>query len=180
VYKDELYAWGNFTLKVGEKKYYNSAKWDGEKWTPLGDDYYNDAFSLSDSYPLNGEYYSSGQFNNKEGNYAHYVLKWNGTKWGRLSKQIGGTNGVSDIAIYNNALFAAESFFEQDNKIIRDNYDKKQIRSIKKWNGTEWTSCGAFDKPVQCMYPYKGELIVTGLFTKIGGKEIKYMAKYKE
>ncbi len=192
VYNDELYVFGDFYIKRNDKAYYYAAKWDGEKWTPLGDwwnnkewisygiDYETDSFTLSGRTAIDGEYYSSGQCNNKEGDYADYVLKWNEGKWERLSKQIGGSTGISDIAVYNGALYAAESFFEQSDLTEGREYKRKEIVSIKKWNGTKWVSCGAFDKPVQCLYVYKGELIVSGLFTEIGGKEIKYMARYKE
>ncbi len=78
VFKNELYASGNFT-KCGNLKVSNIAKWDGNIWRSVGENYISNRIYSSAVY--NNALHLTGESDSQDNNTAPYYAIWNGNTW---------------------------------------------------------------------------------------------------
>jgi len=125
VYKGELYVAGTFskTEYSGNPGNY-IAKWDGSNWSEVGGGVIGQFGGNGQIYDLqiyHDELYATGAFYYAGGIPAHYIAKWDGTKWCGLGSSIAGNLGVFQDMLYIGGNFQT--------------IDGDSIRYIAKWTG---------------------------------------------
>lgn len=174
VYKDELYACGNFT-NAGDISTPGIAKWDGTGWSAVGStETAGDVVYIAREYQ--GDLYVGGAFTKIAGLPTKCIAKWDGTKWSKVSDGGGIDNTVVTLTVYNNELYIGGAFSKADE--ITANH-------IVKWNGFNWlpmgNGIGKVNDPNEQIWsitPYKDAIYVAGTLTKNGTTTIKNIAKW--
>jgi hypothetical protein len=109
---DDLYVGGSF-VEAGGTAALNIAKWDGERWSALGDGLgpvrsyidYNGVFTLAVS---GQDLYAGGRFVQSGGTIVSNIAKWDGEKWSPLDAGLNG--GVGKLAFFREELYATGGF----------------------------------------------------------------------
>jgi hypothetical protein len=132
VYNDTLYACGTFT-NFGSIKCKYVAKYDGQKWYPVGD---FSKFHLVGHDPAqmnaisfyNGEIYVGGAFDDTSGT-PRNIAKFDGVRWVNVGSGIkqGGIAWVQSLEQFNNKLYIA-GYFSRTAEVPGE--------SFVAWNGT--------------------------------------------
>ncbi len=168
----DLYVAGYIT----SWRYPSLAKWDGQRWTVLGDLYvpgwfYHgsvSAIAVSDV----GEVYVGGSFTYAGHTKATNIAKWTGSSWAAVG---GGVDGeVSALAVRSNEVYVAGNFGSAGG--INAN-------CLAKWDGRNWSALGT--SPEDELWDTVGELAVSGTnvyagggFTSIGGVSANRIARW--
>jgi hypothetical protein len=155
VFNDKLVAGGYFR-HAGDVEASSVAQWDGSNWAPLGSGVYalnNQTVRALLSYQ--GTLIVSGVFREAGGLDVRNVAGWDGSSWSSM----GGLGNWSlysnsDLAVYENSVYAAGGFSEGDGGIAR-------------WNGSSWEGLGVghpFWNPprIQTLLVHDGKLIAGG------------------
>lgn len=136
VYKGALYAGGWFDYAGGSKAD-NIAKWNGNSWSAVGEGLSDEVYTLC---IYKDELYAGGWFTTdyylKRYFSANKIAKWDGIRWDSLGngiklKTTGGGGYVTNLAVFNNELYAAGNF---------DTCDSLSVSNIAKWNNEFWQS----------------------------------------
>lgn len=77
VHDSALYVVGNFRI-AGNTLANGVAKWDGTKWSRMGDGFNQTVYSIA---VFRGEIIAGGSFTESDGIPINRIAKWNGTKW---------------------------------------------------------------------------------------------------
>ncbi|MCC6909529.1 MAG: hypothetical protein IT430_16445 [Phycisphaerales bacterium] len=179
-----LYAGGDFTT-IGGELASGLAKWDGHRWTEVGDGVSFDGSpgqvrSLATWDDGSGPaIYVGGWFDHAGGVAANHVAKWDGREWSALG---GGTGGyVQSFGVYDDgrgeALYAG-GFFRSAGGIAAEH--------IARWDGQRWEALGeglTFDAVgVLTMAVFEDSqgrgLFVGGGFTYAGAVAAHYFARW--
>jgi hypothetical protein len=141
-----LYAGGLFSSAAGVPVN-NVARWDGARWSPLGDGTSSAVHALAvfdDGSGSGPELYAGGYFKSAGGLHANYIAKWNGTAWSPLGTGVsGGGFGyatVDSLAVFDDgsgsALYAG-GFFNSASGVT--------VKNVAKWGGptSGWSAVGA-------------------------------------
>src|SRR6266550_6862389 len=122
-----LYVGGDFS-DAGGVGASNIAKWDGRKWSDVG----NGVNGSVNAIAVNGnDLYVGGSFTLAGGVAANRVAEWNGTKWSALGEGIGLSVGATSSAVWalatqDHDLYVG-GFFSSAGGINATN--------LAKWNG---------------------------------------------
>jgi hypothetical protein len=173
-YNNQLICAGSFGLQNINSV--NIVGWDGFSFSPVDqgiefssgnpwDDIHNLAV-------FEGRLYASGSgtFLPNSGVGGQNIISWGGgSDWNNVG---GGTNNdITDLQVYNGALYACGTFNRAGNVYTSGH--------IAKWDGTNWCSLGStFDGTIWDMCVYNNELIVAGNFTHIDGIPVSHVAKW--
>ncbi|MFI4916674.1 MAG: GC-type dockerin domain-anchored protein [Phycisphaerales bacterium JB060] len=139
-----LYVAGDLYF-AGEAFAGNIARWDGERWSALGD-----AASAPDGMPGpdrvvydmavyddgTGEaLYVAGGFASVDGVPAARIARWDGQRWSDVGGGMGGPGAsyVFALEVYDGALYASGRF---------TNAGGVSASNIARWDGTAWTPLG--------------------------------------
>lgn len=190
---NNLYAGGHFS-KIGSTNVSGVAKWDGTKWTALGNGlrgkgkYEFEATDGATIYDLefdgSGNLYASGTFTGveatiNESNYgnAYSIGKWDGTKWTALCQ---GCPIVISIALTStNSIYGGTWNTSPNFKMgIVSNYTSGMATYISKElvgkKPGQYDNDAKFEKYIAL--DKNNTLYATGNFEKAGTKAIKYLA----
>jgi hypothetical protein len=135
-----LYAGGEFTT-AGDVAANHLAKWDGARWSPLGNGVGGgsqpDVFALTVFDDGTGfALYAGGRFTTAEDVTANHIAKWDGTQWSALGS--GTNNEVSALTAFDDgtgpALYAGGQFTTAGD--VTANH-------IAKWDGAQWAALGS-------------------------------------
>ena len=193
VYKDELYAGGEFYLTTANAAYI--ARWNDTVWKSVGTGYLNHVvYSLS---TFNDDLFVGGSsYFTMAGNIpVNQIAKWDGTTWASVGAGTGNDFSILyTLKEYNNELYVGGEFGSMDGD---------SIKGIARYNGISWDSLGSgvdstniirdtlFDFPyfgdtmynyaphtVNALQVFNNELYVGGSFNMIGGINAKSIAKW--
>ncbi len=167
-----LVVGGNFT-HAGSTPLNHIARWNGERWVPLGSGGgggVNDwVFSLA---VLDGALYAGGDFTsaNVGGSAvpANRIARWDGSQWSAVGS--GGGNGlgsrVNALAVLNGQLYAGGNFTQANvgGTVVNAN-------RMARWNGSGWASVGSaggngVDGAIEALAVLGGALYAGGVFTQ--------------
>src|SRR4030095_10465836 len=138
VFNGELIAAGRFS-QAGTVSAANIAKWDGTSWAPLGSGTAGGGtyFGVEALTIFKGELIGGGHFTFAGGVNANNIARWNGTNWAALGDgigQLGGSDWVVALAIYNDELIAGGRFTSAGSG---------PASRIARWDGTTWAPLGS-------------------------------------
>ncbi|MBC7773693.1 MAG: immunoglobulin domain-containing protein [Pyrinomonadaceae bacterium] len=164
-YGPELIAGGIFTSAGGYSQASGVTRWDGVAWRPLGT--FNGRVINGTVWSLvvhNNELVVGGAFASAGGVTAPNIARWNGTTWQSFGS---GTQGpVYSLAVYNNEVVAGG---------LVNPYN------VVRWDGSAWRSLGGntgADNLVRVMDVYQGELILGGMFNRVGPLSVPRLARW--
>ncbi|MGP8217652.1 MAG: hypothetical protein ACLQQ4_18935 [Bacteroidia bacterium] len=172
VYNNELYVAGGLD-STGGIAVNNIAKWDGTKWSTVGEGINGTVHSMT---VYNGKLYVAGQFDSAGGVPTKNIAMWNGTKWSALGSGVSGKikTYISSLAVYNDELYVGGNFDTVDNHI--------PINCIARWNGSKWSPVGSsginIGGAIDAMAVFKNSLYVGGGFDSVSGIYAKNIAKW--
>jgi hypothetical protein len=169
--KGNLYAGGTFELTSGGAANY-IAKWDGNRWSPLGSGMNMWVSALAvDS---NGILYAGGWFTEAGGKTANYIAKWDGSQWSPLGT--GMDDRVNALVVDGSGNLYAGGQFASAGGVT--------VNSIAKWDGSQWTAMDGgmgyqFTPRVLALeMDGSGNLYVGGSFSEAGSVAANRIAKW--
>ncbi len=192
-----LYVGGQFKTAGGVQAN-GIAKWDGQKWTSLGEGLengvYGDVPQVEAIAYLDGKLFIGGQFSKAGSKQVNGVAYWDGTQWNALGAD--STNGVRRTFILNNDTIigrgAVWALFAHQNKIYIGGHFQYAGDSLA--NGiAAWDPATGIWEPfdggfrgftdTDPVYAYcfavKGnDLYAGGIFSSAGGVPAKNIAKW--
>lgn len=144
-----LYA-GGFFLAASGQPANRIAKWNGERWSPLGEGTNHAVFALTEFDDGAGggpALYAGGIFNMAGGAPAKSIAKWDGQNWSSLGS---GTNGSAGaMAVFDDGSGAGAALYVGGSFTAAGGGG---ARRIAKWNGLSWSAAGAgFNGPVSAL-----------------------------
>ena len=168
----DVYAGGDF-LRVGGVKANYIAKWNGTSWSALGTGVNGPVYALA----IGGtDVYVGGNFTTAGGVSAKYIAKWNGSAWSALGSGMSGHTdpqwscAVWALAVSGTDVYAGGTFYSAGGVTVK---------SIAKWNGTNWSTLGAgVDTNVLALAVRGTDVYAGGDFTKAGGVTANGIAKW--
>lgn len=173
---DEVYVGGTFTI-AGEDSAYRIARWNGNKWFPLGRGVSHSLGGARvNAIALNGkDVYVGGVFTNAGGVAVNNIAKWDSVSktWSAVGS--GGISSVTALAVSGNDLYVGGSF---------STVDGVPANSIAKWNGSSWSALGnGVSRPpggglVSSIAVSGSDLYVGGFFSTAGDVPANNVAKW--
>lgn len=154
VYKNELYAAGNF-VTMGGVSVNSIARWNGTQWNDLGGGVVGGLSYINAMAVYKDEQYVGGSFTQAGGKPAYYVARWNGTQWDSLQ---GGLDGVVSSMIVDTVkdlLYVGGGFFTADDTI--------PVNYVAQWDSINWGAPGmSITSGAFAMCIYNNDLYVCG------------------
>ncbi|WP_337873144.1 T9SS type A sorting domain-containing protein [Ignavibacterium sp.] len=128
-----LYA-GGFFNSISGVTAYSAARWDGNRWHKMGDDFqFEQIFSLRF---FKNQLYAGGTFIRQAKNLFH-IARWQDTSWISLN---GGANlPVRSLYAYNDTLYIAGDFSQVGNFTGGSGIPANRIAI---WDGVNWRAVG--------------------------------------
>lgn len=176
VYKNELYAGGDF--KIADGKFVNGiAKWNGSEWLPVGLGFDGSIWCLE---VYNDELYAGGKFKSVGGTLANSLAKWNGNEWTVVNSpiQLSDEEGViRTFCIKDNVLYIGGNFSYTSEEFDLFNlmkFDGKQFFSVgepeikESMNKIVYGIAGRINSVIE----YQNGISVAGQFTMVKNKKI--------
>ena len=162
-----LYAGGVFPTAGGVAAN-GVAKWDGEKWSPLGEGVDDEVYALACD--ASGNLYAGGGFTTAGGVAANGVAKWDGERWSPLGEGI--DDYVSALACDASGNLYAGGYFTTAGGV--------DANGVAKWDGEKWSPLGeGIDGSVSALaIDASGNLYAGGYFTTAGGVDANGVAKW--
>ena len=163
----DLVAAGGFT-EAGGRPASRIARWDGERWYPLGAGLDGAVEALARDGA--GYVYAGGVFSNAGGAPASRVARWDGAAWSPLGAGCNGTV-LSLLVLSDGDLIAAGEFTTAGGV---------PAARIARWDGTTWHPLGAgmnFAVHALAQLP-NGDVVAGGVFTQAGGVACEYLARW--
>ena len=144
-----LYVAGSF-IHCGGMVVNHIAKWDGNRWWPLGSGVNGYVLCLAVS---GTDLYAGGGFTEAGGVSASHVAKWNGNGWQPLGK--GANHDVFALAVMQGDLYAGGIFSKAGDV---------SVRSLAKWSSGSWSDIGGVQGtfPVVCSMAASGDSLYVG------------------
>ena len=165
---DNLLVGGGFS-QAGGVAVHSLARWDGERWSPIGMAPDDGVLGLVyDIKVVGGSIYVAGLFSSAGGQPASHIARWNGLSWFTYAGGVGGgpdaTTYVNAVLVEGNELYVGGVFSQAGNL---------PANSIARWNGGNWSALGngadnGVDGVVYELTRFNGELIVAGAFQRAG------------
>lgn len=174
-----MYVGGYFTDAGGDGSADHIAKWDGKRWSALGDGFNRSVQTIvTDS---RGNVYAGGLFNaTSDTRTKHaYVARWNGTQWDDLVFGLDG-NVLSMVVDSQDRLYVGGDF----KNACRDANCSQStpMPRVALWTGTQWQAVGdGFDKSVNTLALDKlDNLYAGGDFSHLGNGlgDLPHIAKW--
>jgi len=130
---NDVYVGGAFT-QAGGKAIKYIAKWDGTKWSSLGNLEFNGNDKLQvRSIVVKDEYiYAGGYFKNIGSNNVNSVARWNGISWEAMN---------DGIKYYESNGLIVNMLFRENNLYVCGYFDHAgsvAAKTVASWNGNQW------------------------------------------
>jgi len=144
------------------------ARWNGERWRPLGKGLLGvECLAVHD-----GRLYAGGKLTTENDDSAHGVACWDGDAWQPCSDLLDGE--VHALASYRGELVVGGRF------VIRG---VTPIRHLARWNGEAWSPLGSGVSRggrtrVEALEVHEDELVVAGIFGRAGQVETFHIARW--
>ena len=172
-YKNELYVGGNCYNIIDGNTNSDIVRYDGIAWHQVGNGLFGGLSYVSDMVIYHDELYVSGTFSLVDGNTGNKIMRWDGEHWYDVGGGVCNSGySVTDMIVYDDKLYVVGDFDCVGDGIPANN--------IAIWNGEYWCNFGntPFDNKINSIAVFNNEFYVGGGFTKIGGQQIRYFAKY--
>jgi hypothetical protein len=178
-----LYAGGQFS-DAGAGPARNVARWDGERWAPLGAGVRGgDIFDGNQvtALALDGpRLYAGGSFTQAGDTEAANIAMWDGSDWTALgagvSSEIGSTAPVLTLLVKDGALYAGGAL---------DSAGGRAISGLARWDGAQWSAVGppleatGFNISVRALATAgAGGIFVGGGFERADGRAVNGIARW--
>jgi hypothetical protein len=135
------------------------AKWDGARWSTLGNGLRAavlDAPNVSALAVSGGRLYAAGYFNYAGEVAANNIAMWDGNRWSALGSGLDAL--VTSLAVSGNDLYAAGNFTTAGG--VRANH-------VAKWDGTAWSALGpGVTSNVSGLVVSGNDVYISGLFAR--------------
>jgi len=156
-----LYAGGEFTTVDGVTVN-GIAKWDGTKWSAMGDGFGGSSPYVFWITKYKNEIYAGGPFTVSGADTMNGIAKWNGTKW----EAVGGSMTFPSISTSQHYVAA---MYEFNNELYVGGYFDSvgtiNAKNIAKWNGTTWSHVGTeTNDAILVIKSHNNELYIGGFF----------------
>jgi len=167
-----LVAGGEFEVSGGGVALNHVGRWDGVRWSALGDGFDGDVHSLAVHDDGQGPaLYASGLFTASGATPVQRIARWNGTSWEPLGSGL--VNAAFGLVSFDDGsgaeLFAAGSFLLAGGV---------PVEGIAKWNGVRWAAVpDGFDPFVRALRVFQGDLYAGGQFTHAYGAHDSVLAR---
>ena len=172
-----VYAGGDFT-EVGSLRVNRVMKWDGRKWSALGEGVNGTVWAIATS---GADVYIAGEFTTAGGVAANRIAKWDGRRWSPLSKGINDCKdatcspavyalAVSGIDLYVGGRFSTAG--------------STRANGIAKWSNNGWTSLGdgmqtgIYDGVVRALAIRNRSVYAGGRFKTAGSTIVNNIAQW--
>jgi hypothetical protein len=137
---NEIYVGGDF-YSIGGVPALGIARWDGTKWSPLGDGVQGcSGFECESGVRaitiVGNDIYVGGTFTKAGDVITNGIAKWNGEKWSGLGGGITDQppySGISAVVARGNDLYVGGNF---------NSIGGRNIAGIARWDGQEWSQLG--------------------------------------
>jgi len=156
VFRGQLIGAGKFHIPGG-LLIHSIARWDGNKWQPLGAGIEYSSGEVNALAVFNGDLVATGTFLTAGGVSAVRIARWDGNQWYPLGSGLTSTNFGSGYAleVFNSELVVGGSF---------DKAGGISAKAIAKWDGVSWK---AFSSPiaggiVYVVESYRDQLVIGG------------------
>ena len=161
-----VYAGGSFTV-IGPTCATNIAKWDGSKWSPVGNGIATNGTVRALALDSSGNLYAGGLFTDMSIG-ATNIAKWNGSAWSALGTGLAG-QVLSVVADGSGNVYAGGVFTNKD----------INATNIARWQGGVWQPMGGgMNKNVSALaLDGSGNVYAGGTFTQAGGAAIPNLAE---
>lgn len=131
-HEGQLIVAGDFTL-LGRTPVRRIARWDGERWSPLGAGLNGTVRALC---TYRGDLIAAGDFTAAGHTPASRIARWDGLAWHPLGE--GSERSVLALAVLHDSLFAGRQF----------GYPLGPApTAIRKWDGSRWSDAGLEGMP---------------------------------
>ncbi|MBI5219506.1 MAG: T9SS type A sorting domain-containing protein [Bacteroidia bacterium] len=165
-YKDMLYIGGGFGY-IGSTYFECIAAWDGVQWHNVNN--FDGTISAFEIY--NNELYAGGFFTSVSGTPAYFIARYDGAQWHDVGGGLDGYVKFLKVDTVENVLYVGGAFFNTG--------DSTNVRFIAKWDGSHWHDVGGgFNRDVEAIDIYRGQLYAGGYFDTAGTQHIPYLAKF--
>ena len=158
-----VYVGGSFTI-AGSAEATNVARWDGERWTALGEGIDGIVYSFATFDDGTGvALYIGGEFTSAGGVDASNIARWDGSRWSGLDDGVGGP--VYAMAAEGNRLYVGGEFGTASGT---------PARNLAWWDGGSWngpaTGAGGSVRALHFHDDGTGrQLYVGGTFSAVAG-----------
>ncbi len=170
VYQNELYFVGSFT-SIGSVNSNGIAKWDGQTWTDLSQNFPNDCYlNLFDLLHFNNEFYVGGNTNCSTSP-EERLLKKVGNSWVSVGPGFNIDATINRLTIFQNQLYIGGYFFTR-----YANVDNSMVH----FDGVNYfpTAGGILPSNLWDMFEYNNELYVCGQLDFAGFQQVGGIAKW--
>ena len=166
-WNNELYVVGSFD-SIGNQAINNIAKWNGTTWSTVANNYvFGTGGRIDGGCVYNGTLFISGFFDDPFGNTCRLAYL-SGNTWVFLPNLLtGGTSFVNEMQIYNNELYIAGLFYQNN---------QTPSTSIIRYDGNTWRDVGGGPDyilnpypAVKDLYVHNNKLYAAGNFESMGG-----------
>lgn len=141
-----LYVGGSFST-AGASATLNVARWDGQRWSGLGEGVNGPVRVLlgnDGSLGLGSALYVGGDFSTAGGSQANGIARWNGFVWSPLVLESGGAStnfSVLDLVVHRESITASPTLFAAGTFFQLGGFPG--TAGIARWDGgTTWSSVG--------------------------------------
>ena len=173
VFNGDLIVAGHFS-QAGGVPASHIARWDGERWHPLGSGLGHrfTAPAVSALLVHDGALVAGGEFLLAGGRDANYVARWDGEQWSPLVGP--GGNGVNArvdaLAEYDGDLVLGGAFTSAGGV---------PASRIARWDGERFSALGTgLDGGVRALTVFDGDLVAGGDFRHAGGHPADFVASW--
>ncbi len=171
---NSVYAGGIFS-SAGGVSANNIARWDGSRWSALGDGITGSpgggtvptVYALATS---GSSVYAGGFYTNAGHIAVNNLAQWNGRVWGDIGRGVNGP--VYTIAVNRSGVFVGGQFATAGGVTVNN---------VARWNGTRWLSLAGGTDPsatVNALGFMGGLLFAGGGFTTVGGVTASHVAQW--
>ncbi len=168
VWNGEVYAGGFFT-NAGGIAANRVARWDGQRWSPMGAGFNSIVNALV---VFNNELYAGGSFSLSGATPVQYVAKWNGSAWVAANAVNQLNTTVNDLAVFNGALYATGSF-------TNTTPFGAALNGFARLTATGWVGVGTgLNSTGEALHVHNNELYVGGIFETANGVAAPRIARF--
>jgi hypothetical protein len=163
----DLYVGGSFSYAGGVPAK-NIAKWDGTRWSALGEGVGGGVLALE--IDLAGNVIAGGSFTTAGGTGSNNIAKWDGSAWSALGEGMNGAVNALEVSQLGH-VYAGGNFTTADGQ---------PANHIASWNGASWSPLGAGMNAAVSSLNEDPDLFLYagGAFTTAGGAPANHVAKW--
>lgn len=173
---NDLYVAGQFD-QAGGQPANNIARWDGIRWSTLGNAETNGVFgAVFDLAVMGSDLFVAGYFESAGGVIANGVAKWSASAWVPLGS---GVAGVPDARVFAVEISAGDVYIGGDFLEAGG----QAASYLARWNGVAWSALGSggaqgTNAIVNALVADGSELFVGGNFSQAGGQPAAAIARW--